>query len=169
MSTSRPIRASKQRAIENIKKLVAEMNTYDDNGVLCEEDAIPRTGSSVEPAKVTLQNVKDAYVYSPHFVKIYALYPPKFRDNLMEDDVRIDYMIEVLSNIVAGRALVNASNKTYQYVIDYYRNYTKEAAEYVLDKIYAMEEECFGPLDDMPPIPPRSAALQALIDAHYSK
>jgi len=131
--------------------------------------AIPHTGSSVEPGKVTLQNVKDAYVYSPHFVKIYALYPPKFRDNLMEDDVSIDYMIEVLSNIVAGRALVNTSKKRYQYVIDYYRNYTKEAAEYVLDKIESMDEECFAPLKDMPPIPPRSAALQALIDAHFSK
>jgi hypothetical protein len=147
MSTSRPIRASKQRAIDNIKKLVAEMNTYDDNGVLYEEDAILHTGTSVEPGKVTLQNAKDAYVYSPHFVKIYALYPPKFRDNLMEDDVRIDYMIEVLSNIVAGRPLVNTSNKTYQYVIDYYRNYTKEAAEYVLDMIENMDEECFAGID----------------------
>jgi hypothetical protein len=64
---------------------------------------------------------------------------------------------------------VNTSNKTYQYVIDYYRNYAKEAAEYVLDKIYAMEEECFGPLDDMPPRVPLSAGLQALIDAHFSK
>jgi hypothetical protein len=72
--------------------------------------SIETTASAVVPSvsvpvststKVTLQNVKDAYVYSPHFVKIYALYPPKFRDTLMEDDVRIDYMIEVLSNIVA--------------------------------------------------------------------
>lgn len=133
MSTTRPVRAAKQIALDNIKKQLAMEDTYDEYG-------FPLASTPAAPAKVTLKDVEDAYRNSAHFIPIYALYPPEFREDLMEDDIRIDYCIEVLTDIVEGKPLVNTSNKTYQCVIDYYRNHTEDAAQYVLYIIFDMQD-----------------------------
>jgi hypothetical protein len=95
---------------------------------------------------------------------------------VIEDDVRIDAMINVLQSIVDGTK-PNHKNKL---SINYFKNHSKEAAAYVLDKIMEMDEDCFGSEDEfedkewnsrLPNLPPRvplSPALQALITSSAS-
>ena len=151
MSTSRPIRASKQRAIENIKTLVAEMNTYDDNGVLYEEDAIPHTGSSVNSTKITLEEVEETFAKSSYTPKILALIPTQFRNDLVEGDARIGDCIDALTDILVEYYYVSgpmtepmttevASAKDYVNAYNFYRHYSEEAIEYILNLIEEFEE-----------------------------
>jgi hypothetical protein len=143
MSTSRPIRASKQRAIENIKKLVAEMNTYDDNGVFYEEDAILHTSSSLE-------DVKEIFNKSPYFPEILALIPTEFRNDLVEYDERVYYCLSALEDILLeymdesgptrSISLETAPVKDYAIAYNFYRHYSEEAIEYILNLIEEFEE-----------------------------
>ena len=132
------IRAAKQRAIENIKKQLAEEDNYDEYGfplattpVHTTHDAY--TGPLRTPLKVTLKDVEDAYYNSTYSLPIYALYPPEFREDLLDDDIRLSYCVDVLDDIINDTPLVNTFNKMYQSIMNYYRYHTKEAAEYVLD------------------------------------
>jgi hypothetical protein len=148
---SRPIRASKQCAIENIKKFVAEMNTYDDNGVLYEEDAIPHTGSSVNSTKITLEEVEETFAKSSYTPKILALIPTQFRNDLVEGDARIGDCIDALTDILVEYYYVSgpmtepmttevASAKDYVNAYNFYRHYSEEAIEYILNLIEEFEE-----------------------------
>jgi hypothetical protein len=155
--SARPARASKQRAIENMKKLVAEMNTYDDNGVFYEEDAILHTGSSVKPAKsestkITLEKVKETYAKSSYSPKIIALIPKEFRHYLLmeEDDRILGECIYALDAILCEYSDVSGpatnpikadSPDEIDYVVAYnfYRHYSEEAIEYILNLIEEFE------------------------------
>jgi hypothetical protein len=155
--SARPVRASKQRAIENMKKLVAEMNTYDDNGVLYEEDAILHAGSSVKPSvpkstKITLEKVKETYVKSSYSPKILALIPKEFRHYLLieEDDRILGECIYALDAILceysgesgpATNPIKADSPDEIDYVVAYnfYRHYSEEAIEYILNQIEEFE------------------------------
>jgi hypothetical protein len=146
MSICRPIRASKQRAIENIKKLVTEMNTYDDNGVLYEEDDAHIT-SSAEPTKITLEEVKETFVKSSYTPKILALLPTQFRNDFVEGDAIIrncidalfdmcymyDYNKEPLDFVWSGWTpdLVTACN--------FYKHYSEDAIVYILNLMEEFE------------------------------
>ena len=112
---------------------------------------------------VSLSDVQTAYKNSTYMPAVYALMPPKYRNVLMEDDTRIDAMINVLQNIVNG----TEPNPKFKLSIKYFKNHTKDAAAFVLEKMMEMEEGCEeygeerGP--DFPvPIPP-SPELLALL------
>jgi hypothetical protein len=147
MST-RPIRASKQRAIDSIKKLVAEMNTYDDNGVLYEEDAIPHTGSSVESTKITLEETKETFAKSSYTPKILALIPTEFRNDLVEYDERIDDCIDALiaisdmyeDNEEPLDVVWSGVRPDFVTAYNFYKHYSEDAIMYIYDLIVEFEE-----------------------------
>jgi hypothetical protein len=142
-----PIRASKQRAIENIKKLVAEMNTYDDNGVLYEEDAIPHTSSSVESTKITLEEAKKTFAKSSYTPKILALIPTEFRNALVEYDSRIEYCFDALNSIVDMyedneeplNVVWSARSVDFVTAYNFYKHYSEDAIQYILNQIVEFE------------------------------
>jgi hypothetical protein len=111
---------------------------------------------------LSLCDVQTAYENSTYTPAVYALMPLKYRNNLLEDDVRIDAMINVLQSIVDGTK-PNPKNKL---SIKYFANHSKKAAAYVLDKIMEMDEDCFG-CNDIIRVPrvPLSPALLALINS----
>ena len=117
----------------------------------------------------TLDDIKNVYDNSKYPLKIYALFPPQFRSNLIEDDKRIDYCYDILNFIVDEKPLVNKLGKTHKIIADYYKNYTKEAAKYIMDAIDAMylsyENGEYMDIknNNMPPRIPLSPMLQAII------
>jgi hypothetical protein len=125
---------------------------------------------------LSLRDVQTAYENSTYIPAVYALMPPKYRNNLLEDDVRIDAMINVLQSIVDGTK-PNPKNKL---SINYFKNHSKEAASFILDKIMEMDADCYDCEDDiedeewnsrLPNLPPRiplGPALQALIASSAS-
>jgi hypothetical protein len=133
-----------------MKKLVAEMKTYDDNGVLYEEDAIPHTGSSVNSTKITLEEVEETFAKSSYTPKILALIPTEFRNDLVEGDARIGDCIDALTDILVEYYYVSgpmtepmttevASAKDYVTAYNFYRHYSEEAIEYILNLIEEFE------------------------------
>jgi hypothetical protein len=122
-------------------------------------------------SRTSLHDVQTAYENSSYTPRVYALMPSKYRNNLLEDDVRIDAMINVLQSIIDGTE-PNPKNKL---SINYFKNHSKEAAAFVLNKIMEMDEDCYdceddfedrawnGRLPNLPPRVPLSPALQALI------
>jgi hypothetical protein len=147
-TTARPIRASKQRAIDSIKKQIAEMNTYDDNGVLYEEDAIPHTGSSVKSTKISLEDVKETFAKSSYTPKILALIPTEFRNDLVEYDERIDDCLDALiaisdmyeDNQEPSGVVWSGYTPDFVTAYNFYSHYSEDAIIYIYDLIVEFEE-----------------------------
>jgi hypothetical protein len=100
--------------------------------------------------KITLADVEKAYEESTYFPEIYALYPPEYRNDMIEGDVRIDYLIDVIEGYIDGVGMLREENfddkndwNDYMKAVDYYRNHTRDALGYVFDKIYEFEEDCY--------------------------
>lgn len=136
---SRPIRASKQRAIENIKKLVAEMNAYDDNGELY----------------ITLEEVEETFAKSSYTPKILALLPTEFRNDLVEGDARIGKCFKAMSYILHGNSHLSgqtiepiktsiSSVNDFATAYNFYRHYSEEAINYIYNLIVMFEEGWFS-------------------------
>lgn len=130
MSTARPVRQAKKNAIANIKKCIADMNTYDDNGVFY-TDAMQK--------KVTLSDVIEKYETSTFEYKFYALLPSiciEYLDNRENGYEFYDDIITDLSDSAEPHHFVytEESMRDFQEAISFYDNHTDEAKKYVLDK-----------------------------------
>lgn len=130
------VRQAKKNAIENIKKCIAEMNTYDDNGVLYD------VKEETQPVKsiVTREDVVTLYNKSEYIPEILALYPPHLRDQLIEDDVRIDWIEKILAGRIRDVSSFKSNKrwKEYSMIVDYYANHTQEAKDAILVYIEEM-------------------------------
>jgi hypothetical protein len=105
------------------------------------------TATNTTSVKVTLSDVKTALDTSTYFPPIYAILPTKFRNNMIEDDTCIDDCLDVLKLIIAGMKLSKeerlSKNMDFRIAYNFYRKYTKEAAQCVYDAIIKMESDCY--------------------------
>lgn len=173
---SRPTRKAKQLALDKIKAIAAELDKYDDNGVpkstlhrLMEKfgvsdardlkGAIQASRSQSEPL-TDFGDVEEAYANSTHFPEILALYPPQFRDDLMEGDLRVNIIRNVLNAYLFDKSMKMAYDDSFaiyktlyiptssveedhSIAVEYYKNHTKDACNYILDMIMQFNEDCY--------------------------
>ncbi len=113
------------------------------------------TESNIE-VQVTLADVTKLYTESTYFPPVYALYPPEYINALCEDDIGEDIMIAIIK-AYHEHGCINKPLSSYNPFPDLYKlkdikqdlaicirhfkNHTKDALQYVLDRINALHEE----------------------------
>lgn len=101
------------------------------------EENIEENKTPVETPKVTLHDVTTRYYESDYMPEILALYPPHLRNDLLEDDVRVKWIESILAGNIRDITSFKSTAKweKYSMIVDYYKNHTQDAKEFILDCI----------------------------------
>lgn len=92
--------------------------------------------------EIGLADVQKIYEESDYIPEILALYPPELRNDLLEDDIRVDWITDILNGGSDDIDYMSQQDRnTYSNIEKYYENYTKEAKEYILSRMEEIWED----------------------------
>ena len=91
---------------------------------------------------IGLTDVEKIYEESDYIPEILALYPPELRNDLLEDDIRVDWIAIILNGGTDDIDHMNQHDRnTYSNIEKYYENYTEDAKKYILERMEEIWED----------------------------